>query len=95
MTKEVLMDAGMGEVRLAVLEDGELAEFYIEKREDESILGNIYRGKVERVLPGMQSAFIDIGLSKNAFLYVKDLLPEGYEKKRVQKAGGPPAFRIF
>jgi ribonuclease G len=93
MTKEALMDAGMGEVRLAVLEDGELAEFYIEKRDDESILGNIYRGRVERVLPGMQSAFIDIGLSKNAFLYIKDLLPEGHKNKRAQKAGEPPRIQ--
>ena len=76
MTKDVLMDAGLGEIRLAVLQNGELAEFYIEKGDDEISLGNIYRGRVERVLPGMQSAFIDIGISKNAFLHIKDLLPE-------------------
>ncbi|NLW02492.1 MAG: Rne/Rng family ribonuclease [Clostridiaceae bacterium] len=79
MTKDVLMDAGLGEIRLAVLQNGELAEFYIEKGDDEISLGNIYRGRVERVLPGMQSAFIDIGISKNAFLHIKDLLPEGYK----------------
>jgi len=82
MTKEVLMDASLGEIRLAVLEDGELAEFHVEKRDDEITLGNIYRGRVERVLPGMQSAFVDIGISKNAFLHIKDLLPEGKEYRR-------------
>lgn len=92
MTKDVLMDAGMGEIRLAVLEDGQLVEFYVEKREKESMLGNIYRGRVERVLPGMQSAFIDIGLSKNAFLYVKDLLPESDEDNQTPapSPGKPP-----
>ncbi|HOL84739.1 Rne/Rng family ribonuclease [Thermoclostridium caenicola] len=77
MTKDVLMDASMGQIRLAVMEDGELVEFYVEEREKESMLGNIYRGRVERVVPGMQAAFIDIGLSRNAFLYVRDLLTDG------------------
>lgn len=76
MTKDVLMDASMGEIRLAVMEDGELVEFYMEDREKQNLLGNIYRGRVERVIPSMQAAFIDIGISKNAFLHVKDLLPE-------------------
>lgn len=79
MVSDVLVDVGMGETRLAVLENGELAEFYIERNEEVSMVGNIYRGRVERVLPGMQSAFVDIGLSKNAFLYVKDALPVKYD----------------
>lgn len=76
MVRDVLVDVAPGEVRLAVLENGEAAEVYIEKRETESLIGNIYRGKVERVLPGMESAFVDIGLDKNAFLYIKDVCPE-------------------
>lgn len=78
MVKDVLVDVGLGEIRLAILENGEAAEIYIEKREDKSLVGNIYRGKVERVLPGMQSAFVDIGIDKNAFLYVKDVVPINY-----------------
>lgn len=80
MVKDVLVDVGIGEIRLAILENGEPAEIYIEKNDGRSLVGNIYRGKVERVLPGMQSAFIDIGLDKNAFLYVKDILPTSYDE---------------
>lgn len=80
MVSDVLLDVGIGEIRLALLENGELAEFYIERDEEESKVGNIYRGRIERVLPGMQSAFVDIGLSKNAFLYVKDIMPVRYDE---------------
>lgn len=86
MAKDLLLDTAFGDIRIAVLEDGELAEFHVEKPDNGSPLGNIYRGKVERVLPGMQSAFIDIGLSRNAFLHIKDLLSEGY---RAAGAGTP------
>ena len=78
MVKEVLVDVGIGEIRLAALENGQPVEIYIEKKDHESLVGNIYRGKVERVLPGMQAAFVDIGLEKNAFLYVKDVIPVSY-----------------
>lgn len=80
MVKDVLIDVGLGEIRLAILENGEVSEIYIEKNEGKSLVGNIYRGKVERVLPGMQSAFVDIGLDKNAFLYVKDVVPTRYDE---------------
>ncbi len=73
--KEIIVDCGFGQVRIALLEDRELMEIYIEGQEDQSIVGNIYKGKVENVLPGMQAAFIDIGTNKNAFLYIKDILP--------------------
>ncbi len=78
MVKDVLVDVGLGEIRVAVLENSIPAEIYIGKRESESLVGNIYRGRVERVLPGMQSAFVNIGLDKNAFLYVKDVVPINY-----------------
>lgn len=74
MIKDILFDIRDGQYRLAVLEDGELAEIHIEKNDGKSLVGNIYRGKVERVIPGMQSAFVDIGLDKNAYLAVKDLV---------------------
>ncbi len=80
MVKDVLVDVGLGEIRLAVLENSLPAEIYIEKREGARLVGNIYRGRVERVLPGMQSAFVDIGLEKNAFLYVKDVVPINYNE---------------
>jgi ribonuclease G len=74
--KEIVVDVSFGQTRAAVLEDNELVEIYMEDQEDQSIVGNIYKGLVDNVLPGMGAAFIDIGTGKNAFLYVKDVLPE-------------------
>lgn len=76
MTKEILINIGIDENRVAILEDGLLAEILIERPEEQRRAGNIYRGKVENVLPGMQAAFIDIGEEKNAFLYIDDILPK-------------------
>lgn len=69
---QIYIDIDPGESRVAVIDDGSLAEIYIERQDDMRLLGNIYMGRVENVLPGMQAAFVDIGLEKNAFLYVKD-----------------------
>src|SRR4051794_15617199 len=60
------------ESRIAIVEDGALAEFLVERRQERGIAGNIYKGKVARVLPGMQAAFVDIGMEKAAFLHVSD-----------------------
>lgn len=76
--KEIIIDVGSRQTRVALLENKELTEIYIERQDNERITGNIYKGKVENVLPGMQAAFVDIGLEKNAFLYVKDALPNAY-----------------
>ncbi|WP_213975459.1 Rne/Rng family ribonuclease [Tepidanaerobacter acetatoxydans] len=73
MSKEILADVARDQIRIGVLEDRQLVEYYVEKTYDERITGNIYKGKVANVLPGMQAAFVDIGLGKNAFLYVGDL----------------------
>lgn len=73
MTSEIVVNATREETRVALIEGGQLVEFYIERAKDTSLIGNIYKGKVIRVLPGMQSAFVDIGLQKAAFLYVKDV----------------------
>ena len=62
-----------GQVRLAVLENEKLVEYYVERPGNERPAGNIYKGKVVNVLPGMDAAFVDIGLEKNAFLYVGDI----------------------
>lgn len=74
MKQEIIVDVGYSETRVALLEDGELVEIYIERAEREEIVGNIYRGRVENILPGMQAAFIDIGYGKNAFLYLGNAL---------------------
>jgi len=71
---EILVDVALEETRVALVEDGELVEFYIERPGTERLVGNIYRGKVSSVLPGMQAAFIDIGYEKNAFLFVDDVI---------------------
>lgn len=73
---QIIIDVGLQENRVAVLENDELVELYIEKDDNKRIVGNIYKGRVVNVLPGMQAAFVDIGLEKNAFLYVKDAIPK-------------------
>jgi len=80
MIKDVLVDIGANETRLAILEDGAVSEIQVEKNQEKSLVGNIYKGKVVRVIPGMQSAFVDIGLKKNAYLYVKDVLHEQFDE---------------
>ncbi|HSK04344.1 MAG TPA: Rne/Rng family ribonuclease, partial [Kofleriaceae bacterium] len=71
------------EIRVAVVEDGALAEFFVERKRDRGLVGNIYRGRVTRVLPGMQAAFVDLGpkVERAAFLYVADVLGSGEERK--------------
>lgn len=72
VTKEIIVNAENDETRVAVLEDGVLVELYIERPVAQRLAGNIYKGRVENVLPGMQAAFVNTGLEKNAFLYVAD-----------------------
>ncbi len=76
MVSEILINAEREEMRVALLEDGQMVEFYVERKKDASLVGNIYKGKVIKILPGMQSAFIDIGLERAAFLYVADIRAE-------------------
>ena len=72
MKREIVINASTLEVRVAVLEDGVLSEFHLERNERQGLVGNIYKGKVTRVLPGMQAAFVEIGLEKAGFLHVSD-----------------------
>lgn len=83
MRKELIVSVTPLENKIAVLEDDQLVEFYIERRKNRGILGNIYKGRVTKVLPGMQSAFVDIGLDKDAFLYVSDFFEETDEYERI------------
>jgi ribonuclease G len=75
MKRALIINAVSREVRVALLEDDLPAEIFIQRASSPTVLGNIYRGRVSNVLPGMQSAFVDIGLERDAFLYVTDLLP--------------------
>ncbi len=83
MQNMLVVNAEGPETRVAVVEEGSLAEFFVERKRDRGMVGNIYRGKVTRVLPGMQAAFVDLGpkVERAAFLYVADVLGSGDERK--------------
>src|SRR5688572_22908525 len=84
MAKQLIVSVNGREKKIAIIEDDKVAEFYIERGEQhQGIVGNIYKGRVMRVLPGMQSAFVDIGLERDAFLYVSDFLDEEEEFERI------------
>ncbi|HEV2861985.1 MAG TPA: Rne/Rng family ribonuclease [Pyrinomonadaceae bacterium] len=84
MPKEMIVSVNGREKKIAIVEDGRVTEFYIERGEGgQGIVGNIYKGRVMRVLPGMQSAFVDIGLERDAFLYVTDFFDEEEEFERI------------
>jgi Rne/Rng family ribonuclease len=97
MAKEICISSTPHETRLAILEDDQLAEIYYERENEYTLAGSIYNGRVTRVLPGMQSAFVDVGLERDAFLYVTDFLeledPEEadeLEKASATGASQPP-----
>src|SRR3954452_11295016 len=98
MKKTILVSAERGETRVAVLEakqkggKSSVAELYIERRGRRSIVGNIYKGKVDNVLPGMEAAFVDIGLERNGFLHVDEIvLPDGQQAPRRGRGSGKGA----
>lgn len=74
MTKEMIIASNGHETRVAILEDDLLAEIFVERERSRGVVGNIYKGRVSKVLPGMQSAFVDIGLERDGFLYVTDVV---------------------
>lgn len=78
MYKQIVINVAEHETRVALLEDGNIAELLIERGDVSDIAGNIYKGKVQRVLPGMQAAFVNIGLNQAAFIYVSDLIVSNY-----------------
>lgn len=79
MSNEMIMNVTPGETRIARFENGVMSELTIERDSDLQVAGNIYLGRIARVLPGMQAAFVDIGLEKAAFLYVADVVPDLFE----------------
>ncbi len=83
--RELLVSVDVGERRVAILEDGQAAEVYLERPERRSIAGNIYLGRVDNVLPGMEAAFVEIGLEKNGFLYVDEIVSPELERGHGRK----------
>jgi len=74
MSKEMIISSSAHETRVAILEDDQVAEIFIERERSRGVVGNVYKGRVSKVLPGMQSAFIDLGLERDGFLYVTDVV---------------------
>jgi len=104
MQNLILINVTSQETRVALVENGILAELYLERNRDRGMVGNIYKGKVVRVLPGMQAAFVDIGLERASFLYVTDVLanprelspfPEESEDVDIERAGERERPRYF
>jgi ribonuclease G len=92
LPSEILISSDPWENRVAILEDGDLAELYIER--EERVIGSIYKGKVHNVLPGMGAAFVDIGLGRNAFLYVDDINKQPLNIGDVEITQGHSGFTI-
>src|ERR1700728_3495725 len=100
MSKELIVSGGRHETRVAILEDDQVVELFHEREKEYSLAGSIHKGRVTRVLPGMQSAFVDIGLDRDAFLYVSDFFEDndeydkivtGVEEKVLKMDKGPAA----
>src|ERR1041384_4427103 len=91
MSNILVINASGQETRVALIEEGKMSEYYLERKNEKGIVGNIYKGRVVRVLPGMQAAFVDIGLDKAAFLYVGDIVSDpsfpGFSEEMDIKAG--------
>ena len=93
MNKELIVSSNRHETLAAILEDDQVAEIHIEREHQRGVVGNIYKGRVNKVLPGMQSAFVDIGLARDAFLYVSDVVDtiEEFERLESGDTDDPPA----
>ena len=93
MNKELYVSSTPHETKVALVEDDQLAEVFFERENEYTLAGSIYKGRVTRVLPGMQSAFVDIGLERDAFLYVSDFLELTGEEDEDEEFGEIPAPR--
>src|ERR1700691_3786931 len=93
MSKEMVISANPHETRVAIMEEGLLCEYYVEREKEFALVGIIYKGRVTRVLRGMQSSFVDIVLDSDAFLYVTDFL-EGIEDLDEHVATTPSAPKL-
>src|SRR5688572_5877311 len=93
MTKEMIISSSPHETRVAILEEDQVAEIFIERERSRDVVGNLYKGRVSKVLPGMQSAFIDLGLERDGFLYVSDVIAPSEEFDRFETDDDDPASR--
>jgi ribonuclease G len=92
MTKEMIVSSSAHETRVAILEEDQVAEIFIERERHRGVVGNLYKGRVSKVLPGMQSAFIDLGLERDGFLYVTDVIPSSEEFDRLETDEDDPSL---
>ena len=90
MAKELVISAGRHETRVAIMEDDQLVEIYFQRANEYSLAGSIHKGRVTRVLPGMQSAFVDVGLERDTFLYVSDFFEENEEIEKMPETQAAP-----
>ena len=90
MSKEIFISSTPHETRLAIVEDEALTEIYYERENEYTLAGSIYNGRVTRVLPGMQSSFVDIGLERDAFLYITDFMEEAPDSEEFDTAPAGP-----
>ncbi|HTH54073.1 MAG TPA: Rne/Rng family ribonuclease [Edaphobacter sp.] len=93
MSKEIYISSTPHETRLAIVENDALAEIYYERENEYTLAGSIYNGRVTRVLPGMQSSFVDIGLERDAFLYITDFMEEAGDSADFESEGGQKSGR--
>src|SRR5882757_5861499 len=93
MSKELVISATRHETRVAVLEDDQVVEIYHQRENEYSLAGSIHKGRVTRVLPGMQSAFVDIGLGRDAFLYVSDFFEDNDEYDKIVTAAEEKVYK--
>jgi ribonuclease G len=93
--KDIIIEYSPQEIRVAILENDTLTEIYHERERERRIVGNIYKGRVAKVLPGMESAFVEIGEERSAFLYIDDILPEVVGKRAFNGEGKVPIERIL
>src|SRR6266498_3435711 len=91
MTKEMIVSSSAHETRVAILEEDQVAEIFIERERQRGVVGNLYKGRVSKVLPGMQSAFVDLGLERDGFLYVSDVVATFEEFDRLETDDDLPA----
>ena len=95
MSKEIYISSTPHETRLAIVENDELTEIYYERENEYTLAGSIYNGRVTRVLPGMQSSFVDIGLERDAFLYITDFMEEAGDSADFDHGDGQRAPRTI
>src|SRR5260221_4490993 len=94
MSKELIVSATRHETRVAVIEDDQVSEVFYQRENEYSLAGSIHKGRVTRVLPGMQSAFVDIGLDRDAFLYVSDFFEDNDEYEKIVSVVEDKALKL-